>query len=47
LLLEGVKRVFQAEFPELLQSIQLHLPDETIRRVGQAVAAASLPYLPE
>jgi predicted NBD/HSP70 family sugar kinase len=47
LLLEGVERVFQAEFPELLQSIQLHLPDETIRRVGQAVAAASLPYLPE
>lgn len=46
LLLEGVERVFQAEFPELLQSIQLHLPDETIRRVGQAVAAASLPVLP-
>ena len=47
LLLEGVEHVFQAEFPELLQSIQLHLPDETIRRVGQAVAAASLPYLTE
>lgn len=47
LLLEGVEQVFQAEFPELLRTIQLHLPDETIRRVGQAVAAASLPYLPE
>lgn len=45
-LLEGVERVFQAEFPELFQSIQLHLPDETIRRVGQSVAAASLTVLP-
>ncbi|HSM24004.1 MAG TPA: ROK family protein, partial [Anaerolineaceae bacterium] len=46
LLLEGVDSVFQAEFPELLKKIKLHLPDETIRRVGQSVAAASLPYLP-
>lgn len=43
LLLEGVKKVFEADFPELLQKIEIHLPDEKIRRVGQAVAAASLP----
>ncbi len=42
LLIEGVKKVFAAEFPEL-QKIELHLPDEKIRRVGQSVAAASLP----
>ncbi len=45
LLLEGAREVFQAEFPELLKRISLHLPDEKVRRVGQSVAAASLPKL--
>jgi predicted NBD/HSP70 family sugar kinase len=45
LLLEGAREVLQAEFPELLDKISLHLPDEKIRRVGQSVAAASLPAL--
>lgn len=45
LLLEGAKKVFEAEFPELLKKIELHLPDEKIRRVGQSVAAASLPVV--
>jgi len=45
LLLEGAKEVLKAEFPELLAKIALHLPDEKIRRVGQSVAAASLPAL--
>lgn len=45
LLLEGAHAVLQAEFPELFKRITLHLPDEKIRRVGQAVAAASLPAL--
>jgi predicted NBD/HSP70 family sugar kinase len=45
LLLEGAKQVFEAEFPELLQKIELHLPDEKVRRVGQSVAAASLPVI--
>jgi hypothetical protein len=45
LLIEGVQKVFEAEFPELLKKIQLHLPDEKIRRVGQSVAAASLPVV--
>ena len=43
LLIEGAQKVFEAEFPELLSKIKLHLPDEKIRRVGQSVAAASLP----
>ncbi len=45
LLLEGARRVLAAEFPELAARIQLHLPDEQIRRVGQSIAAASLPEL--
>jgi len=45
LLIEGAKKVFEAEFPELLEKIELHLPDEKIRRVGQSVAAASLPVI--
>jgi predicted NBD/HSP70 family sugar kinase len=45
LLIKGAKDVFAAEFPELLQEIELHLPDEKIRRVGQSVAAASLPVI--
>ena len=46
LLLKGAKEVLEAEFPELLERISLHLPDEKVRRVGQSVAAASLPALP-
>jgi predicted NBD/HSP70 family sugar kinase len=45
LLLEGAKKVFETEFPELLKKIELHLPNEKIRRVGQSVAAASLPVI--
>jgi len=45
LLIEGASRVFEAEFPELSEKIELHLPDEKIRRVGQSVAAASLPVV--
>ena len=45
LLLEGAKKVFETEVPELVGKIELHLPDEKIRRVGQSVAAASLPAI--
>lgn len=37
--------VLESEYPELFDNIQLHLPDEKIRRVGQSVAAASLPEI--
>ncbi len=45
LLLEGIKKVFEIEFPELLQKIEIHLPNEKLRRVGQSIAAASLPVI--
>ena len=43
LVLDGAKKVLEGEFPELAEKIQLHIPDEKSRRVGQSVAAASLP----
>ena len=43
LVLDKANEVFATEFPDLVGKIQLHLPDEKTRRVGQAVAAASLP----
>ena len=45
LILEGAKTVLAAEFPELAARIHLQLPDEKSRRVGQSIAAASLPAL--
>ena len=38
-------KVLKAEFPELSESIRVHVPGETEKRHGQAVAAASLPAL--
>lgn len=43
ILLERAQEVLDTEFPELAKKIQLHIPDEKSRRVGQSVAAASLP----
>jgi len=45
LILEGAKEVLRLEFPELAERIHLQLPDEKSRRVGQSIAAASLPAL--
>ena len=45
IILTGVKAVLESEFPSLLSRIHLHLPDEQIRRIGQSVAAASLPVI--
>ena len=45
LILEGAKTVLAAEFPELAARIHLQLPDEKSRRVGQSIAAASLPAM--
>jgi predicted NBD/HSP70 family sugar kinase len=42
IILAKAREVLEKEFPALAASIELHLPDETTRRVGQAVAAASL-----
>jgi predicted NBD/HSP70 family sugar kinase len=46
LILEGASAVLRKEFPDLADRIGLQLPDEKNRRVGQAVAAASLPEIP-
>lgn len=43
IMIECANRVLQEEFPELSQKITISLPDEKARRVGQSVAAASLP----
>ncbi len=45
ILLERAQEVLDTEFPELAKKIQLHIPDEKSRRVGQSVAAASLPKI--
>lgn len=39
------RAVLKANFPEAAAKIELRVPDEKSRRVGQAVAAASLPAL--
>jgi len=46
-LLEAAQNVLRTEFPDLADRIEIHLPDERSRRVGQAVAAASLPVIPK
>jgi predicted NBD/HSP70 family sugar kinase len=45
LILDGAKAVLAAEFPELAGRINIQLPDEKSRRVGQSIAAASLPAI--
>ncbi len=42
-IIEKSKEVMAAEFPELAERIKFHIPGETEKRHGQAVAAASLP----
>lgn len=43
LVLETADKVLKSEFPEFAARMTIHVPDEQSRRVGQAVAAASLP----
>jgi predicted NBD/HSP70 family sugar kinase len=45
LILAGARQVLAHEFPALAACVNLQLPDEKSRRVGQAIAAASLPAL--
>jgi predicted NBD/HSP70 family sugar kinase len=44
IILDRAHAVLAAEFPEL-HRVRLGLPDEQARRVGQSIAAASLPRL--
>ena len=43
--IETARTVLEKEFPEFAAKVQIHVPDEQSRRVGQAVAAASLPMI--
>ena len=45
ILLARAKEVLATEFPELNEKVNLNIPDEKARRVGQSVAAASLPKI--
>lgn len=45
IILSKANEVLKTEFPELAEKMSLHLPDEKTRRIGQAVAAASLPII--
>ena len=45
ILLQKAQEVLDTEFPELTKTLELHIPDESSRRVGQSVAAASLPKI--
>lgn len=45
LVLSRARQVLATEFPEVADRVELHVPDEKSRRVGQAVAAASLPVV--
>ncbi|HSV73960.1 MAG TPA: hypothetical protein VLH79_09390 [Chthonomonadales bacterium] len=44
-MMEVANRVLAADFPEVAEKVRLALPDEKSRRVGQSIAAASLPAL--
>ena len=43
IILAECKRIMAEEYPALARKMTVMLPDEKTRRVGQAVAAASLP----
>ncbi len=45
IILDRANEVIKQEFPELASKCELHIPDEKSRRVGQSVAAASLPEI--
>jgi hypothetical protein len=45
IVLEFANKALKEEFPELAEKIKIALPDEKSRRVGQSVAAASLPNI--
>lgn len=43
IILAQARKVLDKEFPDLARGLELYVPDERSRRIGQAVAAASLP----
>ena len=45
ILLSKAREVLALESPQIAKALSIHLPDEATRRVGQSIAAASLPRL--
>ena len=45
IIIEKAKEVLKNEFPLIAEKIEIHIPDEKSRRVGQSVAAACLPKI--
>lgn len=45
IIVEKAREVLEVEFPEIYRKITIHLPEETERRLGQSIVAASLPVL--
>jgi len=45
IILDRAKAVLESEFPDVAARVNLQLPDEKSRRVGQSIAAASLPAI--
>ena len=43
IIIDTARELLETEFPELAAKVELSIPDESSRRVGQSVAAASLP----
>jgi predicted NBD/HSP70 family sugar kinase len=44
-IIQTAQNILDTVFPEIAGEIEVHVPDEKSRRVGQAVAAASLPRI--
>ena len=44
-ILETAKAVLRDRYPEIAEQVEIFMPDEKARRLGQSVAAASLPEL--
>ena len=45
IIMENCKKILRDEYPAIAESVNVMLPDERMRRVGQSVAAASLPEI--
>ena len=45
IILDVCNSILKDEFPELASKVEVMLPDEKTRRVGQSVAAATLPEI--
>ena len=43
IIINQANKVLKSEFPSVAEKIKLYIPDEYERRVGQSIAAASLP----